>query len=145
MSDHIVLRSMAAAEPDDTGEALRFTVHGEGDRGVTIECPHDQVENMIPFLIDLARDAAARRKEEPRSSFARAEQLDVDPAAISHASFMVDPEINDIVLVLRMFGFDLGFSLTPEHLAGLKRELDRILPALGIEEKRPHHGHDHHH
>lgn len=146
MSDQLTLLRMAAPAPDESGATVRFRIEGKDDRSVDIDCDPDQMENVIGFLIELARDAAERRSAQERNSFSRAETVDVTPNPVSAATFMVDPDSSEIMLLLRMFGFDLGFSLTPEHLAALKRELDRILPALGIKEpSHHHHGHDHHH
>ena len=98
---------------------------------------------MIRYLVELSRDAAERRKKPMRTSFSRAERVEAAPMPISHATFVAEPETNEIALALRMFGFDLAFALTPEHLQALKKELERILPA--VEPPGHHHGHDHHH
>lgn len=147
MSDErIVLRRMAAGPNDESGEAIRFRLEGTDGREIDVECPYDLIERVVRFVVDLARDAAGRRSQQVRHSFARGERIEVDPLPVSHATLMADPEAMEIILVLRMFGFDLGFSMTPEHLSALKKELDRLLPLLGIVERGGHgHGHDHHH
>jgi len=141
----IVLSSMAAGREDETGQAIRFRILGEDGREADIACPHRHVESVIRFLAELARNASARRASLTRDSFNRAETAEIDPLPISHLTLMADPETVDIVLLIRMFGFDLGFSVTPEHLLSLKKELERVLPALGIVERKPDHDHHHHH
>lgn len=143
--ERVLLNQMAAGPKDDSGQSIRFRIQGEDGRDVDVECPHDLMETIIRFLVELARDAATRRSSSTRDSVSRAETAEVDPMPISHATFMADPETVEIVLLLRMFGFDLGFSVTPEHLLSLKKELERILPALGIVERKPNHDHHHHH
>lgn len=136
----VVLESMAAPAPDETGRTIRFQVKGRDGRDVAVECHHEMVDGMIRFLVELARDAAERRASGMRWSFSRAERVDVDPLPISHTTFVVDPQTMEIVQLFRMFGFDLGFLLTPEHMSGLKKELDRILPAV---DGQDHHHHNH--
>lgn len=143
--ERVILNRMVAGPIDESGQSIRFTIQGKDGGDLDMECPHDLVENVIRFLVELARDAAERRTSSTRDSVGRAETAEVDPMPISHATFMADPETVEIVLLLRMFGFDLGFSVTPEHLLSLKKELERILPALGIVERKPDHDHQHHH
>lgn len=143
MADNtVIMESMSAGPPDETGGEIRFRVNGADGGHADIACRHELVETIIPFLVELARDAARRRPEQQRTSFSRAERVDAAPMPISHATFVTDPEAKEIALVLRMFGFDLAFTLTPEHLAALKKELERILPAV---EAPDHHHHDHNH
>lgn len=148
MSDEqLILSRMSAGPKDATGQTIGFQLEGEDGRKVDVVCPHDLVESVIRFMVELARDASDRRETMTRDSFNRAETAEIDPLPISHVTFMADPETVEIVLLLRMFGFDLGFSVTPEHLLSLKKELERILPALGIMDRKPDHDHhhDHHH
>lgn len=143
--DPIILSQMAPGPEDETGETVRFRIQGEDGREADISCPHDAVETVIRFLVELSRNAAQRRGALMRDSFNRAETAEIDPSPISHLTLMAEPETADIVLLMRMFGFDLGFSVTPEHLVSLKKELERILPALGIVDRKPDHDHHHHH
>lgn len=143
-NERVILQSMAAGPKDETGESIRFLIKGMDGQEIDLECPHGLIEQVVRFLVESASEAAARQPHQVRNSFARGERVDVDPVPISHATFMADPEKGEIILVLRMFGFDLGFSMTPEHLSALKKELDRLLPLLGIVD-RGGHGHDHHH
>ena len=145
MADNtVILESMAAGPPDETGQEIRFRVNGADGGHVDVACRLDMVETAIRFLVELARDAAGRRADHVRGSFSRAELVEAAPMPVSHATFVADPETKEIALALRMSGFDLAFALMPEHLSLLKKELERIVPAV-VPPGGHHHDHDHHH
>lgn len=143
VDNSVILESMSSGPVDETGGEIRFRVNGADGDHADIACRHELVESVIRFLVELSRDAAGRRSEQVRTSFSRAERIEAAPMPISHATFVTDPDAKEIALALRMFGFDLAFALSPEHLSALKKELDRILPVADAPDH--HHHHDHHH
>ena len=54
-------------------------------------------------------------------------------------------ESDEAVLVARLFGFDLGFSVTPAQLRALHAEIERIMPKSMLRPDDNHHDHHHHH
>ena len=75
----------------------------------------------------------------------RAIFLGIEPIEPSDIGLMRDMESAELVLVARMFGFDLSFTVTPHQLAALYHEIARALPKSVLVPSDHHHHHDHDH
>lgn len=138
----IELMRLSNGTCSDDGTRVRFRIESPGDGGVEIECAHSDIESVIRFMIGLGGLAAARRPEVTPHTMGRTDRVRIDPIDISDLGFMRERESGETVLVMRMFGFDLGFAVSRDQLAGLKAELDRLVP--DAPDGHDHH-HDHHH
>jgi hypothetical protein len=65
---------------------------------------------------------------------------------VSDVGLMRGMESDEIVLVARMSGFDLGFSVNAAQLCALHKEIERVVPRAVLRaDDHHHHGDDHHH
>ena len=74
--------------------------------------------------------------------FGPTDNVTVSPIEISDVGFMRGLESDEAVLVVRMFGFDLGFSVTPSQLRALHAEIERMVPKSLLQPRDHHHHHD---
>lgn len=131
-----------AAAPD--GTAVSFRIVGAGGERVTLDCGHDDLGPLIAFAAGLGREAAALRAEVTPATFGDSDKVSVEPIATSDVGLMRDLETGEVVLVARMSGFDLGFTVTAPQLAALHREIERALPRSALAPAGDHHHHHHH-
>ena len=132
-----------AAAPD--GSAVSFRVVGAGGERVTLECGHGDLGPLIAFAAGLGREAAQARAEVTPATFGDSDKVSVEPIETSDVGLMRDLETGEVVLVARMSGFDLGFTVTAPQLAALRREIERALPRSALAPADDHHHHHHHH
>jgi len=136
---------LAAAATDDDGATVRFRVEATDGRAIDLSCDHDQIERMIHFFAGLGRLSAARRAAVTPHRFGPTDKVAVDPIGISDVGFMRGMETDEAVLVVRIFGFDLGFPVTPVQLRALHAEIERMVPKSSLRPDDHHHHHHHHH
>jgi len=134
---HVARLSEGATDAD--GVTVRFRVEAIDGRMADLSCGHDQIESLIHFLAGLAQMAAYRRTDVTPHQFGPTDKVTVSPLEISDVGFMRGLESDEAVLVVRMFGFDLGFSITPSQLRALHAEIERMVPKSSLQ------SHDHHH
>ena len=127
---------------DDDGATVRFRIEAVDGRTVDLSCDHDQIERLIHFLAGLGRMSADRRPDVTPHQFGPTDKVTVSPLEISDVGFMRGLESDEAVLVVRLFGFDLGFSVTPAQLRALHAEIERMVPKSALQ---PHDHHHHHH
>ncbi len=125
----------------EDGRRVSFRIRGVGGEAVGIECDHADLVALIRYLVGLGRNAAAAHRDVTPRSFGHSDKVSVAPIETSDIGLMRDMESSDLVLVARMFGFDLAFTVTPAQLAALYREIERALPRSILVPT----GHDHHH
>jgi hypothetical protein len=134
----------AAASPD--GRAVQFAVQGKDGARVEIACLYGDIEKIIHFLVRLGQSAADRRAQVAPHFFGHSDNVTVSPFDVSDVGLMRGMESDEIVLVARLAGFDLGFSVNPFLLRALHKEIERVLPRAMLHADDHHHGdHDHDH
>ncbi len=136
---------LGAAATDDDGATVRFRIEAADGRAVDLTCDHHQIEHLIHFFAGLGRLSADRRAEVTPHRFGPTDKVTVDPIPISDVGFMRGMETEEAVLVVRIFGFDLGFSVTPFQLRALHAEIERMVPKSALLPDDHHHHHHHHH
>ena len=134
------LERLSAAGCADDGRRVGFRIEGGGGDHVDIDCDAADLEGIIRFLVALGGAAAEKRGGVAPQTMGATDLVSISPIGISDLGFMQERGSGDTVLVMRMFGFDLGFQLSPEQLLGLKREFERLMPGA-----KPDHHHHHHH
>jgi hypothetical protein len=139
-----IARLSAAATTDD-GATVQFRIEAADGRAAEVSCDHDRIEHLIHFFAGLGRLSADRRPEVTPHQFGATDKVTVDPIEISDVGFMRGLEAEEAILVVRMFGFDLGFSVTPAQLRALHAEIERMMPKSALRPDDHHHHHDHDH
>jgi hypothetical protein len=143
MTDTIQLDRLADAATSADGRRVRFAVHGGDGRSVEIACDHGDIEKLIHFLVQLGRLSADRRGRVAPRFFGHSDNITVSPMEVSDVGLMRGLESDEIVLVARMSGFDLGFSVNAPQLRALHREIERVLPRAVLHADDHHHHGDH--
>jgi hypothetical protein len=148
--DPITLDRLDGAATSDDGRTVQFDVRARDGSAVAVSCGHGDLESIIHFTIQLGQLSAERRSQVAPHSLGRSDNITVSPIDTSDVGLMRAMESDYVVLVARMAGFDLGFSVTPYQLRALYKEIERVLPRnmLHADEHHHHHGdpgHDHHH
>ncbi len=137
---------LTGAAVDDDGATVRFRIEAADGRAAELACGHDQIEHLIHFFAGLGRMSAERRRGVTPHQFGPTDRVTVSPLVISDVGFMRGLESDEAVLAVRLFGFDLGFSVTPSQLRALHAEIERMLPKSALRpDDHHHHGHGHHH
>ncbi len=124
------------------GGGVAFTIRDEHGTGVEIACRADDLERIVAYLAGLGGRAAARRGDVTPSFFGNTDRVLAEPIQTSDVGLARGLEDGEVILVARMFGFDLGFTVTRPQLAALHREIERALPRSALV-KTDHHHHDH--
>jgi len=131
-----------AAAPDGAG--VSFRIVGAGGERVTLECGHGDLGPLIAYMAGLGREAAQARAQVTPATFGDSDKVGIEPIETSDVGLMRDMETGEVVLVARMSGFDLGFTVTAPQLAALRREIERALPRSALAPPGDHHHHHHH-
>ena len=128
----------------EDGKRVSFRILGAGGEAVEIECDHTDLLAMIRYMMGLGRNAAAARQDVTPRSFGHGDKVSIAPIETSDIGLMRDMESSELVLVARMFGFDLGFTVTSRQLAALHGEIERAVPrSVLVPTDHHHHHHDH--
>ena len=130
-----------SAAPD--GESISFRIRDAAGESVEIVCRTDDLERVIAFLSGLGGQAAARRPDVTPKFFGNTDRVLAEPIETSDVGLARGLEDGEVILVARMFGFDLGFTVTQPQLAALHREIERALPRSALVKTDHHHHHDH--
>jgi len=144
------LDSLTGAQASADGQTVRFEARGRDGRGMAISCVPGDLEKIVHFIVQLGQLSAERRHQVTPHSFGHSDNITVAPIETSDVGLMRAMESDDVVLVARMSGFDLGFSVTPFQLRALHKEIERVLPRAMLHADDHHHGdgdhdHGHHH
>ena len=126
------------------GASVSFRVRDAAGEGAEIVCRADDLERMIAYLAGLGGQAAARRQDVTPQFFGNTDRVLAEPIQTSDVGLARGLEDGEVILVARMFGFDLGFTVTQPQLAALHREIERALPRSALV-KTDHHHHHHDH
>ena len=125
------------------GSSVSFTVRDASGSGVEIACRADDLERVIAYLAGLGGQAASRRPDVAPRFFGNTDRVLAEPIETSDVGLVRGLEDGELILVARMFGFDLGFTVTQPQLAALHREIERALPRSALVKTDRHHHHDH--
>ena len=126
------------------GGSVSFDVRDSAGDGARIVCRTDDLERAIAYLAGLGGQAAARRPDVAPSFFGNTDRVLAEPIETSDVGLARGLEDGEVILVARIFGFDLGFTVTQPQLAALHREIERALPRSALV-KTDHHHHHHDH
>jgi hypothetical protein len=130
------------ADASDDGSTVNFRIEAGDGRAVAVACDYDRLEGLIHYIVQLGQLSADRRSDVTPHQFGPTDNITVSPLEISDVGFMRGLESDEAVLVVRLFGVDLGFSVTPPQLRALHAEIERILPKSMLQPDDHHHHHD---
>lgn len=125
----------------DDGATVRFRIEAADGRTVAVACDHDRLEGLVHYIARLGQLSAARRGEVTPHRFGATDNVAVSPLDISDVGLMRGLESDEAVLVVRLFGFDLGFSVTSSQLRALHGEIERMVPKSSLQPGEHHHHH----
>ena len=126
------------------GGSVSFDLRPSAGDGARVVCRTDDLQRVIAYLAGLGGQAAARRPDVTPSFFGNTDRVLAEPIETSDVGLVRGLEDGEVILVARMFGFDLAFTVTQPQLAALHREIERALPRSALA-KTDHHHHHHDH
>ena len=126
------------------GGSVAFTILDKDGASAEIACRSEDLERIVGYLAGLGGQAASRRADVTPSFFGNTDRVLAEPIETSDVGLVRGLEDGEVLLVMRMFGFDLGFTVTRPQLAALHGEIERALPRSALV-KTDHHHHHHDH
>ena len=126
------------------GGSVSFEVRDAAGDGAKIVCRAADLERTIAYLAGLGAQAASRRPDVTPRFFGNTDRVLAEPIETSDVGLVRGLEDGEVILVARLFGFDLAFTVTQLQLAALHREIERALPRSALA-KSDHHHHHHDH
>lgn len=125
------------------GGSVSFEVRDAAGDGVEVVCRAGDLDRVIAYLAGLGGQAAARRPDVTPGFFGNTDRVLAEPIETSDVGLVRGLADGEVVLVARMFGFDLAFAVTQSQLAALYREIERALPRSALVKSDHRHHHDH--
>ncbi len=138
----ITLERLENASVSEDGGSVSFTVRDPSGSGAEIVCRADDLERFVAYLAGLGARAAVRRPDVTPRFFGNTDRVLAEPMETSDIGLARGLEDGAVILVARLFGFDLGFTVTRPQLAALHREIERTMPRAALA-PADHHHHDH--
>ena len=116
-------RFTALSAPELSRDGKHFAVVVETDTGenLDLEIPLDEVGAIVEFLISVANHAEFAPHQGQQS---------LSPIPIQGLGFAAGNSPEETLLVVRLVGCDLAFSLASSKVAALGNEFSRIAQAL---------------
>ena len=105
------LDRLEAATVGEDGRQLSFRIRGTEGEAVDVGCGDADLLPLIRFMIGLGGNAACVREEVTPQTFGTSDKVAIEPIETSDIGLMRDMESAELVLVARLFGFDLSFGL----------------------------------
>jgi len=141
----ITLERLENPSVSEDGGSVSFTVRDPSGAGTEIVCRADDLERFVAYLAGLGAQAATVRPDVTPRFFGNTDRVPAEPMETSDIGLARGMEDDAVILVARLFGFDLGFTVNRPQLAALYREIERTMPraALAPGEHHHHHHHDH--
>ena len=117
------------------GEAISFRVERRDGQALDLVCDLSEVGDIFGFLATLARDAAAEAQTE--SPLAGQSYNYLVPIPARGIGFQHGPSQDETMIVVRLAGFDLAFSVPSSGLAATADDIARIARTLSANGKKP--------
>lgn len=112
----------------DNGDFVAFTIKTLGEKELRVYCELAELGNIFAFLGELARQAGLERNAPKPPSSGSYNYL--APIPSQGIGFQAGQNLNETILVVRLSGFDMGFSVPSNALASMSDELVRIARTL---------------
>jgi|SRR5208282_757517 len=123
----------ATVMDDDLGVGFSIETH-EGEK-LRVFCSVPEVGDIFSFLGALAREACLQTHKEYQGSGPPRNELAPIPA--EGMGFQAGPSPDETLLVMRLFGFDLAFSIPSSGLARVADDFARTARTLSADHRRP--------
>jgi hypothetical protein len=112
----------------DGGDTIAFTIKDETGKQLRVNCSLPEVGDICSFL-GLAAKAAGETRNIPLE-----DRLDTynyaAPIPAQGIGFMAGSDLSETILVMRLFGFDMAFSVESSGLVSAANEFARIARTL---------------
>jgi hypothetical protein len=126
-----------SASHDGKSLAMLITTIDGGD-SLDLEIPFDQIGDLIEVLVSSANHVGASIAPAKQVVQLEDNKFDTSPIPVSRIGLAHGATPDKSLLVVRMAGFDLGFSLTAELAIGLARDGSQYLKTLSADPKTNH-------
>ena len=113
--------ALSAPEISHDGKHFAVVVETEAGENLNLEIPFSEVGAIVEFLVSAANHADLAPHQGQQS---------LDPIPIQGLAFAAGKSPEETLLVVRLVGCDLAFSLDSSKVAALGNEFSRIALAL---------------
>lgn len=113
-------------------KCVAIEIKTEGSEPLDVEIPLAEISTIIEFLASIS--SYIQPDYEPPSL---PEQLDVSPVKIKGLGFAMSDNPDDILLIVRLAGFDLAFSLDSKQVELFGLDFARTAQALSANRQNP--------
>jgi hypothetical protein len=117
----------------DDGETVAFTIRGETGKQLRINCSLAEIGDICSFLGFAAKAAAESRHstlDDPKDTHNY-----LSPIPAQGTGFTAGSDSTEAIIVMRLFGFDLAFSVPSSGLVALSGDIARIAKTLSAQGK----------
>ena|ERR1051326_3952569 len=112
----------------DNGEAVAFTIKTATGKHLRVNCSLPELSDMFSYLGHLAK--AASEQQNAPTSFNPDALNELAPIPAQGIGFQAGRNLNETLLVVRLFGFLLAFAVPSSGLASMADELVQIVRTL---------------
>jgi hypothetical protein len=112
----------------DDGEIVAFTIKSETGKQLRLNCSLPEIGDICSFLATAAK-AAGEMRNAPTPPFPHGHNY-LAPVPSQGIGFQAGANPGETLLVVRLFGFDMAFSVPSSALVRMADELGRIARTL---------------
>jgi len=116
------------------GKHVAIEIHAENTDPLDIEIPLTEISTVVEFLVGISRYV---QQDTPPPSTKTPENLDVSPIQVNGLGFAVGQTPDEILLIVRLCGFDLAFALDSSKVAQFGTDFARTALALSANNQMP--------
>jgi hypothetical protein len=117
----------------DDGETVAFTIKNATGKQMRVNCSLPEIGDICSFLGTVAK-AAGEIRNAPTPPFPHGHNY-LAPIPAQGIGFQAGANLGETILVMRLFGFDMAFSVESSGLARIADEVARIARTLSAEGK----------
>jgi hypothetical protein len=128
--DKLARLSNGLVRPDGD---VQFTVETDAGRSLTVHCPVSELGEIFAYLGNLAKAAGELSGTPPPTHF----QNDLAAVPAIGIAFAAGTNPSETLLVMRLHGFDMAFSVESNGLIALADDIRRIAMTLSAGGEKP--------
>jgi hypothetical protein len=119
----------------DGGATVAFTITTVNRKQLRVNCPLAELGDIFSYLGILAKNAGAERKV-PMPPLPQSHNY-LAPVPAEGIAFQAGTQPDETLLLMRLSGFDMAFSVSRSGLIALADEIRRIALTLSAESEKP--------
>jgi hypothetical protein len=127
------LKCLEDAAIFDDGDTIAFTVKSETGKQLRVSCSLSEVGDICSFLGHAAKAAAEQRNSTLEDTKGTHNYL--APIPSQGIGFTAGSDSTEAIIVMRLFGFDMAFSVPSSGLVALSGDIARIAKTLSAQGK----------